>query len=191
MSVSEAVHDLFVAFGYVGTPRHDAQAKLYVTELVRSIDCADCSADAVAALMRESKRLPALAQVLEAAMSARSGEGHYPHLSGLELGPASEAFWRVDAVNVIVTHVDGDRDLAAAIAAQMWWLGVEENLDRVDEEIRGGVWITAARRFTQGKDLPALVQASFVRARWMSEHRHDDAPIPRAILELDSVKASA
>jgi hypothetical protein len=185
----EAVSALFIAFG---ADRKTDQAKLYVTELEREISCGDCAELAATTLMRTAKRLPSLADLLQEARDVMNSGAHVSHVVSPQLAPKAETWWRHDAVKLILPHVAGDRDLAAFIAAQMWWSAIPRDAERIDFELRvyPMIWIASARVFVAGKELPALVDVAFRRARWASEHANDEE-IPSELLNLVTAEASA
>jgi hypothetical protein len=179
MTRSDAVFNLFVAFG---AQRNAEQAKLYIDELTRGNACGDCAELAVKNLMRSAKRLPPLSSVLAEALEVMGSDAHAPHIVR-PLAPKSETFWRAEATKIILPKVDGDRDLAAFVAASLWWSDVPPDLDRIAEELEEGIWIEGCRRYAEGKDTAALAEAAFRRARWAHEH-HPSETMPAGVLEL-------
>jgi hypothetical protein len=178
---TDAIRELFVAFG---AHRNTDQAKAYLIELERSHACGDCAEIAATNLLRTAKRLPPLVDLLNEVRDVMGSDVHTPHVAYPMLAPRSETWWRTDAVRAIMPFV-GEKNLALFVAAQMWWSSVPQDITRVTEEIRDQpIWINAARTFTDGRDLPALVEAAFRRARWAAEHPHDE-PIAAALLNLE------
>lgn len=181
MSVQGAVAALFVAFG---AQRNTEQAALYVTELARSSTCGECAELAVRNLMRASKRLPPIVDLLAECREVAFSDAHTPHITSPQLAPRAETWWRTDAVKLIAPHCGGDRVLAAFIAAAMWWAKVPATHDAVAAEAAEPIWVASPRDFSAGKDLPALVEAAFRRARWAAEHHADDE-MPTPLLQLE------
>jgi hypothetical protein len=182
VSRQEAVTQLFVAFG---AQRNVEQAQLYLVELEMKVMCSDCIESTCAHLMRTSKRLPTLVQLLEEGEVQLASDRHGHHISMPQLGGKTETDYRTDAVKVILPAVGGDKDVASFIAAEMWWSHIE--LDDVANEIQTfPIWVTAARTFLEGKDPKAMAAAAFRRARWAAERDVFDE-IPEAMLALEAV----
>jgi hypothetical protein len=182
VSSLEAVSALFIAFG---AHRNTEQARLYVGQLDYDIRCEDCVELAVQDLMRSAKRLPSLAEVLSTAREILDSGAHVPHIAAPQLAPKSETWWRAEAVKLILPFVKGDRNLAAFISAQMWWMDVEGTAPRITWELKTfPAWVQGAKDFTAGKEMPPLIDAAFRRARWASEHGRDDE-IPFSLLNLE------
>jgi hypothetical protein len=184
MTQIEAITELFVAYG---AQRNEEQAKLYLTELQRRTDCSECIEATCTALMRSSKRLPALAQLLEELDEQLRSDNHTRHVTLPQLAPHEETTWRTEGVNLIVSFVDGDRDLAAFIAAELWWSHIR--IDSVVYELKNHpIWIQGARAFLEGRDVKVMTQKAFERARWAAEHP-DDELMPDELVELVEVPA--
>lgn len=182
MTRATAMRDLFAAFG---ASRNEEQASLYLNELTRSGSCADCAEIAVENLTRSSRRLPALSQVLDEVREVVNSDVHTSHIVNPQLAPRAETWWRSEAVKVILPKVGGDRDLAALVAAQLWFNDVEADLGSLTEELGSGAYVLAVKRFTAGKDVKALAEAAFRRARWVTEHAADEV-MPREIVNLET-----
>lgn len=182
MSQLEAITGLFVAFG---AHRNTEQAQLYLAELSAAVSCPDCAEAACESLMRRSKRLPSLADLLEEGDTQLRSERHAHHIASPQLAPRAETWWRAEATKIIGPKVDGDRDLAALIAAQMWFSSVEQDLDAIAWELEHyPIWIDSARSLVGEADPGPIVAAAFARARWAVEHDTLDE-MPAALLNLE------
>jgi len=180
VTVQDAITNLFVAFA---SHRNVEQATLYRDAVIERTSCVACIEEACRTLMTTSKRLPALAQVLDEVTAQLRSDDHGAHITLPQLAPHDEQVWRTEGANLIASFVDGDRDLAAFIAAEMWWTHV--GLGDVTTELREcPVWITTARVFLADKDSKVMVQRAFERARWAAEHAEDEV-IPRHLLMLE------
>lgn len=176
----DALMDLFTAYGMV---RQTERVGIYVKNLVADGVCSDCVVTAVGELVRSSRRLPEYAQLLAEVRDQMDSDTHTPHITAPQLAPRAETWWRHEATKVILPKVGSDRDLAAFVAATLWWAGIEANLDRVAQELEHPIWISAARAYLEGKDAAALASAAFARARWLADHPEQD--VPGALLELE------
>lgn len=181
MSLATAISELFTAFG---AHQRTDQAKLYVQELARSGACADCAEVAAVDLMRKAKRLPSLAELLAEIRDLVDSDAHSPHITAPQLAPKAETWWRHEAVKVILPAAGGDRDLAAFVAAAMWWSEVPQDLDAVAAEIAEPIWIDASKAYLQDKDAAKMAGRAFSRARWIAEHPSE--PIPAHLVELSA-----
>lgn len=180
MSRAKAIKDLFVAFGAV---RAEEQAALYVQELTMASACGDCCEIAVEGLMRTSKRLPTLAQVLDAAHEVMRSEVHTAHIVNPQLAPRAETWWRTEAVKLVLPKVNDDRNMAAFIAAELWFNGTEATHEAVLDELEHPAWVRAAAVWLRGKDGAQMAEVAFRRARWVTEHSRDEE-MPRELLWL-------
>ena len=176
----DALMDLFTAYGMV---KQTERVSIYVKNLVSDAVCSDCVVVAVGELVRSSRRLPEYAQLLAEVRDQMDSDAHTPHITAPQLAPRAETWWRHEATKVILPKVGSDRDLAAFVAATLWWAGIEANLDRVAQELEDPIWILSARGFLEGKDVAAVAAAAFARARWATDHPDQD--VPQALLELE------
>jgi hypothetical protein len=185
-SVDDAVIQLFIAFG---RQRESDRARLFAEELRREISCGECCELSARNLMRSSKRMPELSELLAEAREVMNSGAHVPHIGAPQLAPRIETWWRTEAVKLIAPRVEGDRDLAAFVAAQMWFSDVPPDPERVSSELHDWpVWVLSAQTFTEGKDFPPLVEAAFRRARWASENLTGEMPL--GLLNLEPEEAA-
>lgn len=189
MTRASAVKNLFVAFGAV---RADEQANLYVDELTRTGVCGDCAEVAVEGLMRSAKRLPPLAMVLDETVEVMRSETHTRHVTGPQLAPRAETWWRSEAIKILLPHCDDDRDVAGFVAATFWRNKVDSTHDAVGREIFDcpGEPDIARRTFRTkemlGQDAPTTVGYAYARARFEHE-RGTDEPLPEDLANLGPV----
>jgi hypothetical protein len=195
VNVDEARPFIRRMFAAHGKTPVDAIVDEYADVLVRA-DCETCAIKVVDAIRTEErfKTVPPAGairgQIRDMSLSVEHGL-HVGESAREVSAGALEAFWRQKATNLIAPHAGGDRLLAAFVAAQMWWSEIPADAERIVYELREyTVWIASARVFASGKDLRALVEVAFQRARWAFEHERAEE-IPRGLLNLDYAEASA
>lgn len=179
--LAKAITDMFTAFG---RRSDDGRAEIYLNNLKMEISCKDCAAVACHQAVLERNSLPSYRQLFEQSLENQRSGVHSPHILQPQLAPMTETFWRSDAVKMILPRAEGDRDLAAFIAAQMWWNGIPQFAVPEEMQKYGETWVRGARAFLDGKPTLLMVQRAFERARWNSEHDNLD-DMPSYVLELE------
>lgn len=186
MTISKSVERLFTIHGVLGSDAQRARAGLYVEELVASGICVQCIEAAIETAVHESKRLPDWPELRDAAGRQTNRADHALHLAKTDLADDEENWWRVEAVKLIGPKVDGDKMLAAYIAAAMWGVDVPAHLDYVADELEtySAIWIDASRTFlASATSRERTVQWAFQKARWIHEH-HPSEQMPAEFLEV-------
>lgn len=186
MSIAKSVERLFTIHGALGSDAQRARAALYVEELVGSGICQQCIEAALEETVHNSKRLPDWPELRDAASRQTNRPEHSLHLGKRDLADDEENWWRVDAVKAIAPKVEGDKTLAAYIAATMWGVSVPAELHYIVDELNTypATWIEASRIFLGSVESPErAVQWAFTKSRWLHEH-HPSETMPHEFLEV-------
>ena len=181
MSLSAAVIDLFLAFGNATEERVQAFTRI-VADGSRCRLCLEITCRKAA---QTAQRMPSPAAIIAGYNDVYTND-HAHHLGATDrevrVGKL-EAFWRSDAVRLILPHADGDRDLASFVAAQMWWSRIHPTFDDVDFALENPLWIEAARTFLRDRDVASMTEKAWTRAR-MAATTPDEKDIPMSVVAL-------
>jgi hypothetical protein len=180
MSLDRAVRDLFLAFGNVTDDRIAAFTRI-IADGTRCLTCLEAACRKAAS---SAQRMPSPAAVI-AVYNDVYGTEHIRHVGQTEVEAAAssvEAFWRVEAVKLLMPHTR-DRDIASFVAAQMWWSRVQPMASHVIDQVRNPMWVDCARLFLSGRDVAYVTQRAWDRAR-KAATAGDDGELSRATVEL-------
>lgn len=177
-ALGAAITDLFLAFGNATEDRVRAFARMLTTD----DRCHVCLEAVCRRSATTAQRMPSVAAIL-AAYRDHYDEHHHQHLGVSDVEAAvgrAEAWWRTDAVRLILPHADG-RDLASFVAAQMWWSRVAPA--DVSDLIVNPMWIDCARQFMSTAP-PDVIDRAWTRAR-AAASTDDERGLPLAVVNLE------